>query len=114
MTNEVEVVDYVRADGSAPFRRWLDRLDPQSTFRVTAAIERLRAGHESRVKWLGGIGEYRIDWGPGYRLYLAKDGERFIVLFAGGTKQRQQLDIEWARALYAEYKRRKAVRALLR
>jgi len=53
------------------------------------------------------VGEYVIDWGPGYRLYLAKDGETLIVLFAGGTKRGQQRDIDRAKALFAEYKARK-------
>jgi putative addiction module killer protein len=60
------------------------------------------------VKWFAGIGEYVIDWGPGYRIYLAKDGERLMVLFGGGTKRRQQADIDQALALHAEYKARKA------
>jgi len=63
------------------------------------------------VKWIGGIGEYRIDWGPGFRIYLAKDGEALIVLFGGGTKQRQQADIERAKILWAEYRVRKAMAA---
>jgi putative addiction module killer protein len=40
--------------------------------------------------------------------YLAKDGEKLIVLLGGGTKQRQQSDIDRAKALWAEYKMRKA------
>ena len=43
-------------------------------------------GNTSAIKWFEGIGEYRIDWGPGYRIYLAKDGESLIVLFGGGTE----------------------------
>jgi putative addiction module killer protein len=41
------------------------------------------------VKWFDGIGEYRIDWGPGYRIYLAQDGADLIILYGGGTKKRQ-------------------------
>jgi putative addiction module killer protein len=68
----------------------------------------LELGHTSAVKWLeGGIGEYRIDWGPGYRIYLAKDGETLIVLFGGGTKDSQDADIRRALVLYDEYKARK-------
>jgi putative addiction module killer protein len=62
----------------------------------------------SGVKWLGAIGEYRIDWGPGYRIYLAKEGDDIIMLLGGGTKRRQQTDIERARILWQEYKSRKA------
>ena len=61
------------------------------------------------VKWIGGgLGEYRIDWGPGYRLYLAQDGDELIILFVGGTKKRQRADIKQAGALLDEYKARKA------
>lgn len=68
----------------------------------------MELGNTSNVKWFSGIGEYVIDWGPGYRIYLAKDGDSLIVLFGGGTKRRQQSDIEKTRALHAEYKDRKA------
>ena len=64
-------------------------------------------GNTSSVKWFDGIGEYIIDWGPGYRLYLAKDGDALIVLFGGGTKRGQQRDIDRAKELFAEYKARK-------
>ena len=63
------------------------------------------------VKWFSGIGEYVIDWGPGYRIYLAKDGNALIVLFGGGTKRRQQADIDRAVVLHMEYKSRKAPKA---
>jgi hypothetical protein len=48
-----------------------------------------------------------LDAQAGYRIYLAKDGESLIVLFGGGTKRRQQSDIDRAKALHAEYKARK-------
>ena len=59
------------------------------------------------MRWFDGIGEYRIDWGPGYRIYLAQDGQDLIVLFGGGTKKRQQSDITQALQLHQEYKDRK-------
>jgi len=49
----------------------------------------------------------RLDFGPGYRIYFSKDGDELVILLAGGTKRRQQADIEAAHALWAEYKRRK-------
>src|SRR5204863_5561674 len=101
----------VREDGSNPYRAWFDRLNSQAAAKVATAVTRLEIGHTSRVKWIGTIGEYRIDWGPGYRIYLAKDGEALIILLGGGTKQRQQTDIERAKRLWAEYKARKAAAA---
>ena len=45
---------------------------------VTAKL-RLELGNTSSVKWYAGIGEYVIDWGPGYRIYLARDGEALVI-----------------------------------
>ncbi len=104
----ITVVHYVREDGSSPFKHWFDDLEAQAAAKVTTAMLRLEAGNTSNVKWIGTIGEYRIDWGPGYRLYLGKDGEALVILLIGGTKKRQQADIERARGLFAEYKARKA------
>jgi len=104
----ISVVEYVREDGSNPYKRWFDSLGRPAATKVATAALRLELGATSNIKWIGGIGEYRIDWGPGYRIYLAQDGETLIVLFGGGTKQRQQADINRAKALFAEYKARKA------
>ncbi len=72
----------------------------------------LSMGNTSNVKWFDGIAEYVIDWGPGYRIYLARDGEALIILFGGGTKKRQQADIDRAKALHEEYKARKKFAAI--
>jgi putative addiction module killer protein len=62
----------------------------------------------SNVKAVGaGVLEYRIDSGPGYRVYLGRDGETLVILLGGGTKQRQGHDIEAARERWADYKMRK-------
>jgi hypothetical protein len=45
--------------------------------------------------------------GPGYRVYCERDGEVLVILLTGGTKQRQQRDIETAKASWADYKRRR-------
>ena len=55
----------------------------------------------------GGLLECRLHFGPGYRIYLGRDGAALVILLAGGTKARQQQDIEKARELWREYKRRK-------
>jgi len=68
----------------------------------------MEQGNLSNVEWFRGIGEYKIDWGAGLRIYLAKDGPKIIILIGGGTKRRQQQDIDHAVALWEEYKRRKA------
>ena len=101
------VEEYLREDGSNPYKRWFDSLDARAAAKVTTAKLRLELGNTSRIKWYDGMGEYVIDWGPGYRIYLARDGEALIVLFGGGTKRGQQRDIDQAKILLAEYKVRK-------
>jgi len=108
----IRVEEYLSKDGSNPYKKWFDELDPRAAAKVTTAKIRLALGNTSNIKWFDGIGEYRIDWGPGYRIYLARDGNTLIILFGGGTKQRQHRDIERAKLLHAEYKdRKKAARA---
>ena len=105
------VEEYVRENGSIPFKTWFDHLDHQAAAKVATAVARVSAGNTSSIRWFSGIGEVRIDWGPGYRVYLAKDGETLIILFCGGTKKRQPADIATARALHAEFKARKKAAA---
>lgn len=106
---DITIKEYTRPDGSNPFRRWTDSLDSQATKHVMDALVRIGMGNTSNIKWLGGVGEYVIHWGPGYRIYLAQDGDTLIILFGGGTKKRQQADINQARLLHQEYKLHKKV-----
>jgi putative addiction module killer protein len=107
---KIRVQEYIREDGSNPYKGWFDGLEPQAAAKVATATLRLQMGNTSNIKWFEGIGEVKIDWGPGYRIYLAKDGDSLIILFGGGIKRRQKTDIDRAKALHAEYKTRKAAR----
>ena len=72
-------------------------------------LERIADGNLSNVKPVGsGALEYRIDFGPGCRLNLGRDGDRLAILLAGGTKKRQQGDIREAIAHWDDYRKRKA------
>ena len=104
---KIRVEEYLREDESSPYRKWFDDLETNAAAKVATALVRLELGNTSNVKWFDGIGEVRIDWGPGYRIYLAKDGEALVILFGGGTKKSQKKDIAKAKALHAEYKQRK-------
>ena len=107
-----KVEEYICQDGSNPYKSWFDNLDFQAAAKIVTATLRLELGNTSNVKWFDGIGEYVIDWGPGYRVYLAKDGEMLIILFGGGTKRGQQKDIERAKDLHLEYKARKKAKSV--
>ena len=102
-----EIVYYERPDGSCPFSTWFDSLDPVPAARVATAIDRMADGHRGDVKPVGeGVSEWRINFGPGYRVYFGQDGRDLILLLTGRTKKRQQADVRQARLLWAEYKRR--------
>jgi putative addiction module killer protein len=95
-------------DGQSPFENWFSGLDAQAAAKVTVALARFEQGNLSSTKAVDeGVLEYRIDWGPGYRLYFGREGKVLVILLTGGTKQRQQRDIERAKALWADYKRRR-------
>jgi putative addiction module killer protein len=99
---------YLTASGESPFESWFSDLDAAAAAKVTVALARLGQGNTSNAKGVGeGVLEYRIDWGPGYRVYFGRDGETLVILLTGGTKQRQQRDIERAKELWADYKRRR-------
>jgi putative addiction module killer protein len=103
-----ELREYLRVDGRNLFGEWFDRLNSNAARRVTTALYRLGLGNFSNVKSVGGgVFEYRIDFGPGYRVYFGKDGERIVILLCGGTTKRQQDDIEMAGECWLDYKRQK-------
>lgn len=104
--------EYVREDGGNPYQKWFNGLDAQAAAKVTVAKARLELGYTSNLEWFRGIGEYKIDWGPGYRIYLAKEGDALIILFGGSTKRDQQKAIDQAVALHDEYKARKKALAV--
>ncbi|MFI5012788.1 MAG: type II toxin-antitoxin system RelE/ParE family toxin [Hyphomicrobiales bacterium] len=83
-------------------------MDAVAGAKVSVAIARLEQGNLSNVKPVGeGVLEYRIDWGPGYRVYFGRDGEALVILLTGGTKKRQPRDIEAAKERWSDYKRRR-------
>lgn len=88
------IQEYVRANGKSPFGEWFSRLDPVAAAKITVVLEKISSGNLSNVKGVGeGVSEYKLDWGPGYRVYFAMDGATLIILLGGGTKKRQSGDI---------------------
>ena len=104
----LDVCEYLDEDGASPFADWFAGLDAIAAAKVTVALARIEQGNLSNAKGIGaGVLEYRLDFGPGYRVYFGRDGDVLVILLAGGTKKRQQRDIEAAQARWAAYKRRK-------
>ena len=86
------------------FAEWLDGLrDRRAVARIDARIKRLSLGNLGDAKFLGvGLGEMRIDYGPGYRLYFTRSGNEIVILLCGGDKTQQSADIDRARKLLEE------------
>ena len=104
----IEVREYLDRGGRSPFGAWSDRLNREAAVKVAAALARIQQGNLSNAKSVGaGVYEYRIDFGPGYRIYFGKDGDRLVILVGGGTKKRQQSDISAALSRWQDYKLRK-------
>ena len=85
------------------FSKWLDRLkDASAQAHVISRVDRLGFGMFGDVKYFDGIGELRINHGPGYRLYFCRKGTTIVVLLCGGIKDTQTRDIRKALMLAKE------------
>jgi putative addiction module killer protein len=96
-SRRLELREYLTADGRSPYAAWFERLNREAAVKAAAALARMQQGNLSNAKVVGaGVYEYRIDFGPGYRIYFGKDGDRMVILVGGGTKKRQEQDIQTA------------------
>ena len=104
----MDIREYETTEGRSPFVDWFDKLEATAAAKVTTALTRLGLGNTSNVKGVGsGVAELKIDFGPGYRVYLGKDGPDIVILLGGGTKKKQQRDIDNALRCWQDYKARK-------
>ena len=104
----LSVLEYLDRAGTSPFAEWFQTLDATAAAKVTSAVRRLELGNFSNVKGVSaGVFEYRIDFGPGYRVYFGKDGDAVVILLGGGTKKRQDRDIAITQERWADYKNRR-------
>jgi putative addiction module killer protein len=103
-----KLVEYLEADGTSPFERWFKRLNAVAAAKIMTALYKMEQGNLSNVNPVGrGVAEYKIDHGPGYRVYFGQDGKELIILLAGGSKKGQNADIQLAQKRWREYKARK-------
>jgi putative addiction module killer protein len=104
----IVVREYLDSSGDSPYAAWFDSLNAEAAAKVTTAVTRVSLGNFSNVEGVGsGVFEYKLDFGPGCRIYFGKDGETLVILLGGGRKRRQQGDINAALANWQDYKRRK-------
>jgi putative addiction module killer protein len=94
----IEIRGYIDEGGNKRFAQWLEVLNAAAAAKVTVALARMERGNFSNAKGVGsGVFEYKIDFGPGFRIYFGKDGDSLVILIGGGTKKRQQQDIAAAK-----------------
>ena len=87
------------------FKEWLDGLkDQRAQERIAIRIVRLQSGLIGDAKYFDGIGELRVDYGPGYRVYFVKRGNEVVILLCGGDKSKQSKDIKRAIRMSQEVK----------
>ena len=104
----IRIVEYVGSDGKNHFAEWLMKIPASHANRVTEALYRMEQGNLGDHKAVGeGVMERRIFGNPAMRLYFARDGRELVILLAGGTKRKQDRDIDKAKALWTAYKAQK-------
>ena len=101
--------EYQAANGEKPFRVWLDALKDAKAKK--AIFDRLRRAQLGTLGHCDDVGEgvwgFKIDVGPGYRVYFGQDGPVLVILLLGGEKHGQQRDINQAKGYWQNYKARK-------
>lgn len=102
-----EVFHYLSANETDVFQDWLDNLkDIRARAAILKRIDRVEEGLLGDHRYVGaGVGELRIDYGPGYRVYYGETGPNIVLLLIGGDKGSQKKDIRKAQAFWADYQR---------
>jgi putative addiction module killer protein len=105
---ERELREYLTETGHNPFREWLHALrDQQARARIRVKLNRVRLGNLGDCKAVGeGVMEFRLDFGPGYRVYFGQAGDVMVILLCGGDKRTQTRDIAIAKQYWQSYRRR--------
>nr|WP_175159186.1 type II toxin-antitoxin system RelE/ParE family toxin [Paraburkholderia fynbosensis] len=84
------------------FDTWLAELaDLRARAKILVRVRRAERGNFGDVRLLEeGVFEMRIDCGPGYRVYYAREGRMVYLLLCGGNKSTQQADIKHAKTMW--------------
>jgi putative addiction module killer protein len=101
------LLKYITETGRCPFDEWLAALnDKRTQATVSNRLLRVAQGNFGLCRNVGGnLMELKIDFGPGFRVYFAEDGDTIVVLLCGGDKSTQTKDIERAKEYWQDYTR---------
>ncbi len=101
---------YQDADGDVPYTEWITKLrkkDPRAAAKIDTRVDRAESGNFGDYRFeRDGVWEFKIDYGPGYRVYYALDGDNIILLLIGGDKSSQSRDLAKAVKFWREYQTR--------
>ena len=101
---------YQDPDGKVPYTEWIIKLrkrDPRVAAKIDTRVDRAESGNFGDYRFeREGVWELKIDYGPGYRVYYALDGDRIILLLIGGDKSSQKQDLAKAVKFWREYQMR--------
>lgn len=104
----IRVAQYIGANERNRFDDWFRQLEPQTRARIQTRLDRIELGSLGDYRSVGqGVFEFRIHFGPGYRVYFGRDGDTLVILLGGGSKRRQARDVARAQADWMAYKREK-------
>lgn len=107
--NVIKVVICSTRSKREPFSEWEGTLDIMARAIINQRLDRIKKGNlgnTKNIKGSRGIWEFRIQYGPGYRIYFGKQRNTVIVLLVGGKKANQNKDIEKAKQYWLDYKER--------
>jgi putative addiction module killer protein len=105
-----EIKNYIKADGKIPFEDWyLDLKDKKARQKIRLRIDRAKLGNLGDYRSVGkGVFEFKIDCGPGYRVYFGQIGTSIVLLLCGGDKSTQEKDILKAQEYWKDYEKRES------
>ena len=81
--DQIKIAEYTTKTGKVPFSDWLESLDTVTRSIIRSRLNRIRLGNFGDIKSIqGGDGlyEFRIAYGPGYRIYFGKNGQEIVIL----------------------------------
>lgn len=106
-----EIELYVTREGKVPYEEWFEFLkDVQAQSIILKRLARVRMGNLGEWRSLGeGVGELKIDFGPGYRIYFGQESQKLVILLCGGDKGTQTKDINNAFKFWKDYQQRRKV-----
>ncbi|WP_083617991.1 type II toxin-antitoxin system RelE/ParE family toxin [Planktothrix paucivesiculata] len=104
-----EIQRYVTPEGRVPFAQWLEAVQDRTVrAKIKFRLDRVEEGNLGNYRSVGeGVFEFKINYGPGYRVYFGQVGFTVILLLCGGDKSTQQKDIQKAKEYWRDYHARR-------